>query len=65
MRTFDECRRHVLDRADAMTDRIKAKQLRADAFERVMVNHIHMANYPPEFKTELLDLALTRFTGRQ
>lgn len=65
MDTFEECRRLILDEADAAVARIKKRQLRADAFERVMQNHMRTSNYPPEFERKLLNLALTRFDGRE
>lgn len=58
MTTWEECRAQVLARAEHTRKEIKARRLRADAFERVMRNHIRDTGYPPELKPALLDVAL-------
>jgi len=60
MTTWEECKRQVLARADLTRKQIKARSCRADAFERVMTNHIRDTGYPPELKPALLELALGR-----
>jgi len=56
--TWEECRTQVLNQVAHVRKEIKARRLRADAFERVMTNHIRDTGYPPEMKPALLDMAL-------
>lgn len=63
MSHYDRCRALVLGHADELIEAIKAGRLNAAAFEGLMCSYLDHPAFWPDWREQLLALALQRHTG--